>query len=116
MARLRSADHPTAEKFARLLADAETAGLDLELADLPEALGELERVKIRLTVRALSVGSPPDALLKVGPASEMLGIVPETLYRRADQYPFTVRDGGNLRFSRAGIQQFIRSRQGSLNR
>ena len=115
MARLRSADQPAPARFAQLLAEAEVAGLELELAELPEALGELERLRVRLTVRALSAANPPDALLKVGPASEMLGIGPDTLYRRANQYPFTVRDGGNLRFSRAGIQRFIRSRQGNLS-
>lgn len=115
MARLRLADQPAAARFAELLLEAETVGLDLEVADLPEALGEIERVKIRLTVRALSAADPPDVLLRVGPAAEMLGIGEDTLYRRAEQYPFTVRDGRGLRFSRAGIEKFMRSRQGNLN-
>lgn len=112
MARPRSADQPAAARFAQLLAEAETAGLDLEVAELPEALGELERVRARLTFRALAGPTCPDTLLKVGPASEMLGMAQETLYRQANEYPFTVRDGRRLRFSRAGIERFIRSRQG----
>src|ERR1700730_7096203 len=115
MARLRSAEQPAAARFAQLLLEAETAGLDLEVAELPQALGELERVKVRLTVRALSATDQTDGLLKVGPASVMLGISEDTLYRRAGQYPFTVRNGRELRFSRTGIQRHIRSRQGSLD-
>jgi hypothetical protein len=112
MARLCSVERGASARFAQLLAAAETAGLDLELAEIPEALGELERVRVRLTFRALSAGTPSDTLLKVGPASDLLGIAEETLYRRANEYPFTVRDGRGLRFSRTGIEKFIRSQQG----
>lgn len=111
MARLHSADQPAATRFAKLLAEAETAGLDMEAAELPEALGELERVRARLTFRALSMVSPSDTLVKVGPASELLGMAKDTLYRRANEFAFTVRHGRRLRFSRAGIERFIRSRQ-----
>lgn len=112
MARLCSADRQASARFAQLLAEAEAVGLDLELIEIPEALAELERVRMRLTFRALSATPPSDALLKVGPASDLLGIAPDTLYRRSAEYPFTVRDGRRLRFSRAGIEKFIRSRQG----
>ncbi len=112
MPRLHSADQRQVANFVQLLAQAETAGLDLEVSELPEALGELERVRARLTFRALTGPAWPDTLLKVGPASEMLGIAQGTLYRHANEYPFTVRRGRRLRFSRAGIQRFIRSRQG----
>jgi hypothetical protein len=63
--------------------------------------------------RALSATPHSDALLRVGPASDLLGIAEGTLYRNAIQYPFTVRDGRHLRFSRVGIEKFIRSQQGS---
>lgn len=54
-----------------------------------------------------------DRLLMVGEAASMLGMTKDYLYRHADQLPFTVRPSAKqLRFSKAGIQRYIRQRQG----
>lgn len=114
MSSLRSADRLPSVRFSELLAQAEAVGLDLESSELPVALGELERVRARLTFRALSAAAPSDVLLTVGEAVKLLGMAEGTLYRRAADYPFTVRDGRRLRFSRAGIERFIRAKQGGV--
>jgi predicted DNA-binding transcriptional regulator AlpA len=54
-----------------------------------------------------------DRLLMVGEAAAMLGMTRDYLYRHADQLPFTIRPSAKqLRFSKAGIQRYIRQRQG----
>jgi hypothetical protein len=54
-----------------------------------------------------------DRLLMVGEAASLLGMTKDYLYRHADQLPFTVRPSPKqLRFSKAGIQKYIRQRQG----
>ena len=54
-----------------------------------------------------------DRLLLVGEASSMLGMTPDYLYRHADDLPFAVRPvPKQLRFSKLGIQKYIRQRQG----
>jgi predicted DNA-binding transcriptional regulator AlpA len=56
---------------------------------------------------------PRDRLLKVPEAAAKLGITPGSLYNKARDYPFVVRDGRSLRFSELGIDEWIaRSRLG----
>lgn len=54
-----------------------------------------------------------DRLLVIDEAASMLGMTRDYLYRHADQLPFTVRPAPKqLRFSKLGIQKYIRNRQG----
>lgn len=99
-------------RFKDLIAQAEALGADLELDRIPEALGTLEQARARLSLRAFSVVQPSDRLLGVSEAAELLGMADDTLYRKAASLPFTVREGRSLRFSRAGIEKYIRTRQG----
>jgi hypothetical protein len=87
-------------RFQDLVAQAEALGADLEADRIPDALGSLERARVRLTCRVLSSASPADRLLAVDEASELLAMSPDTLYRKAAMLPFTVREGRSLRFSR----------------
>jgi predicted DNA-binding transcriptional regulator AlpA len=59
-------------------------------------------------------GKPPepDVLLDVETAAKRLATTEDWLYRHARQLPFAVRQGRSLRFSSAGIERYIRSRQG----
>ena len=66
----------------------------------------------RLRFRAFAAAQPSDRLLDVPEAAELLGMAEETLYKKAGTLPFTVREGRSLRFSKAGIEKYIRSRQG----
>ncbi|MEQ1679275.1 MAG: hypothetical protein ABL950_01515 [Nitrospira sp.] len=52
--------------------------------------------------------SQEDRLLTIEEATLVLGMSKDRLYRT--DYPFTIRDGGLLRFSNNGIQRFIRAR------
>ena len=52
-----------------------------------------------------------DSLLTVEQAAERLAMKPDYLYRNSDGFPFTVRlTPGQLRFSAAGLERFIRER------
>lgn len=53
-----------------------------------------------------------DRLLDVKEAAARLGASADYLYRHAKRLPFTVRIGSRLRFSSAGIDRYIRQRQG----
>jgi excisionase family DNA binding protein len=99
-------------RFQDLVAQAEALGADIELDRIPEALGSLEQARARLNIRVFSVSAPADRLLDVKAAAELLGMAKDTLYRKAKGLPFTVQQGRSLRFSRAGIEKYIRLRQG----
>ncbi|MDI3467935.1 MAG: hypothetical protein OJF50_006756 [Nitrospira sp.] len=54
-----------------------------------------------------------DRLLTINEAMAMLNMTKDYLYRHADELPFTVRPAPKqLRFSKLGIQRYIRQRQG----
>ena len=102
--------------FQEALRHSEEASDSLGIEALPEALGEAERLKARLWVRLYGEGIPrqqeEDRLLEVEEAAKRLAISTDTLYRKAHELPFTVRIGGNVRFSAQGISRFIATRQG----
>jgi len=83
---------------------------------LAEAIGETERLKAGLWARLYAEGAPrpqeEDRLLDVDEASRRLSVSTDTLYRKARELPFTVKIGGNVRFSTHGISRFIATRQG----
>lgn len=51
-------------------------------------------------------------LLTVEEAAAKLGVARDWLYRRSGRLPFTVRLGRSLRFSEAGMDRWIRNRNG----
>jgi predicted DNA-binding transcriptional regulator AlpA len=111
--RLRRVEETANARFVTLLQEAEKVGADLSYDEIPDALGMLEQVRARLTFRALAGSRPAvDRLLPVAEAAELLGMAPDTLYRRSTSFPFTVRDGRRVRFSQLGIERYIRARQG----
>ena len=59
----------------------------------------------------------PDRMLKVAEAAMRIGIARDTLYRNADDYPFTRRPRPRaLRFSERGIEEWLRERAASRAR
>ena len=56
----------------------------------------------------------PDRLLKVKQAAMRIGVAVDTLYRNADDYPFTVRteQPRALRFSERGITDWMKAKRG----
>ena len=49
----------------------------------------------------------PDRLLRVKEAAALLGMSPDWLYRNADRFRFTVRNGRSLRFSERGLRRYL---------
>lgn len=110
--RVGSSPSDALARLADLLCDCRLIEIPSDL--LPEAIGQVAGLQAALHSRLLGPIAPPadDRLLGVEEAASMLSIAPQTLYRKARELPFTVRLGTAVRFSEAGIQEFIRSRQG----
>jgi predicted DNA-binding transcriptional regulator AlpA len=117
-ARLRPVDETAWSRFSTLIAKAEALGRDLSFDEIPDALGQLERLRSPLLARltlsiSKSAATEEDRLLSVETAAELLDMSPDTLYRKAREFPFTVLlPVRQVRFSALGIQPYIRGRQG----
>lgn len=78
---------------------------------LPTLIGELARLDAAARLRLVAEQKPVVedlGLLTAEEASETLKTTTDWLYRHASKLPFTVRVApGQLRFSRAGIRDFI---------
>ncbi len=112
-----AAEHLPISRVSELLGEVESAGRELAPEQLAEVLGMLARLEALLLIRLKgSAGAAgdavPDRLLTAEEAAARLALSPDTLYRKAKRLPFTVRLGHQVRFSAAGIERFIRSRQG----
>ena len=83
----------------------------LPTSELPTLVGALEEVKARLWVEMTAPKSngKVDRLLTADEAAERLSLSKDTLYRRADDFPFTVRIGRKVRYSSKGIDRHIAS-------
>lgn len=65
---------------------------------------------MRLNVPATALPSEGgDRLLGVPEAAVKLGMASSTLYKTADDYPFTVRQGRRLKLSSRGIEKWIQT-------
>lgn len=86
----------------------------LSASEHPELVGELvgelaalsARVQMAMMVPRSSNGHG-DRLLTVDEAAERLNLSKDTLYRRADDFPFTVRHGRKVGYSSNGIDRYI---------
>jgi excisionase family DNA binding protein len=78
--------------------------------ELPNLIGQLESAKAicwsRLTTPPAQ--SEHDELLGVTEAARRLGVSEDYLYRHAQEYPFTRRQGRKLLFSAQGIDKQIK--------
>jgi excisionase family DNA binding protein len=86
----------------------------LPLEELPRLLGDLEEVRATALARLTSPApqQQPDELLDVREASRRLGVSTDYLYRHHRSFPFIRRVGRSLRFSAAGLEDYIRQRNG----
>jgi hypothetical protein len=88
------------------------AARELPAEELAGFIGQLETAKAtawaRLTAPAPS--SAHDELLDVATAAARLGVSQDYLYRHAEEYSFTRRQGRKLLFSALGIEKHIRQR------
>ncbi len=91
---------------------------DAPPAELPDLLGERERLRAGAWMRATA--PPPtsrtesggDRNVAVSEAARRLGVSADWLYKNAFRLPFTVRIGRRLLFSSQGLERWNRQRQG----
>jgi hypothetical protein len=91
------------------LADLLKVARELPADELPQFIGELESVRATSWQR-LNAPAPAqdhDKLLDVEVAASRLGVSKDFLYRHAQSYPFTRRQGRKLLFSARGIDKHI---------
>jgi predicted DNA-binding transcriptional regulator AlpA len=90
------------------------AARTLPAQELPGLIGALEEVKatalVRLTAPVVQP-QPPDSLVDVAEAAARLGMSRSYLYRHADKFSFTRREGRSLRFSERGMQEHLSGRR-----
>lgn len=101
------------------LADLEREVAQLEVHELPQLLGDLERLRatawsrlVTLTTEGSRKVGQPDELLGVKQAAATLGLSPDYLYRHWRNFPFVVREGRRLLCSSRGIDAWIINRRG----
>ena len=110
----------TAQKLAAVPTLTDLLDDPARLSAVPrEAFAELRGQIAKLDTLLLSrlLGAPEiqpaaegDRLLTAGEAAAKLGLPKDALYR--NDYPFLVRIGSRRRFSKKGIEKFIRNRSG----
>ena len=90
-----------------------------EAADCARLIGELERVKATLNYRLTALAqcstaslTARECLLTADQAAQKLSVSRDYVYRHSSKLPFTVKVGGNVRFSNDGIERFIKDRLG----
>jgi len=79
--------------------------------ELPSLLGELEEVRVRVSLRMTApvpAQSTPDKLLSIGEAASILGMSEDYVYHH--KFPFTVLLGRTKRYSARGIEAYIRKK------
>ena len=104
--------------LAAIAADpARVSGLPLEA--VPALRGKLAELDTLLSGRLLQSGNSQgqtkpdgDRPLSAKQAAAKLGASIDYLYRHSSKLPFTVRMGGKVLFSEAGIERYIRQRMG----
>lgn len=79
-------------------------------AELPYLLADLELIRVTATARLNSpvIESRPDMLLTVTEAAARMNLSKNYLYRHSRRLPFTRRVGRALRFSSAGLDNYLR--------
>ena len=92
---------------------------DVPIEAIAKLRGQLSELDTMLLSRLLGAGGngnvesrEGDRLLTVTEAAGKLGKSKDALYRHANKFPFTVRDGRQVRFSEKGIEKYIRQRTG----
>jgi predicted DNA-binding transcriptional regulator AlpA len=90
----------------------------IDVANIPDALAELERVRAALwarlampTTAAAPTTSEPDRLLTAENVHAQTQLSIRWLYRHADALPFTRRIGRKVLFSSVGLAKWLATRR-----
>ena len=81
---------------------------ELDAADLPYLIGELETIRCIAVSRLAAPVPAPDQNLEIGEAARRLGVSRDYLYRHHSKFKFTRREGRKLLFSSAGLDAYLK--------
>jgi predicted DNA-binding transcriptional regulator AlpA len=114
-------DNATIEKLAAdpaLAAHLPAAAIPALMGELAARQAALSAVSSALAARWMETAAcgeraqaDGDTLLNVRQAAQRLNMSPSWLYQNAWRFPFLVRQGGALRFSRRGLERYLETRQ-----
>jgi predicted DNA-binding transcriptional regulator AlpA len=112
---LRAVADTALSRFREALSAASDAGRALPAGQLPDALAEVERLRLVLDTSRIEAAARNDRndagrdrVLNIHEAATRLGRSESYLYREAHRLPFTVRSGRAVGFSERGIEGWIR--------
>jgi predicted DNA-binding transcriptional regulator AlpA len=86
--------------------------LKLPLETIPAFMAQIAAAQYALAARLLSSErkiEPEDELLDIEEAAQKLGVKRDWIYSRTRTLPFIVRLGRKLRYSRRGIEKYIKA-------
>jgi len=76
--------------------------------ELPQLLGDLERIRVTALVRLTRRTEENDELLSVDVAAAKLNVSVDYMYRNHAKFSFTRREGRKLLFSSSGLNAYMR--------
>lgn len=101
------------------LAELETAATDVSTNDVPELVGRLETVRLRLVLRLQTAAAAPmqekrdeDRLLDAQQAAALLGVRTSWVYDHAVELSRIPLPGRLLRFSESKLRRWMRRTSG----
>jgi excisionase family DNA binding protein len=84
---------------------------DTPQMELPQFLGDLERIRVTALVRLTRRTEENDELLCVDEAAAKLNVSKDYIYRNHSKFSFTRREGRKLLFSSVGLHAYMRKRR-----
>jgi len=83
---------------------------DTPQVELPQFLGDLERIRVTALVRLTRCTEENDELLSVDEEAAKLNVSKDYVYRNHSKFSFTRREGRKLLFSSVGLHAYMRKK------
>jgi len=85
--------------------------LDALLEQLADLIADRVAARLNGNGNTPNIPAPAERLLTAAEVAQRLGCSTRYVYAKVGTFPFTVRVGGMVRFSNAGLEQWIKGRR-----